>query len=225
MDFDLPIKGPTGLGGLDLPSLDDLMWEDAICNDFGVPTADSTSTHQSTQGHHPGCTDCAQSLEAEGTLTPSIPWNDSFTQKLPFIVSPAEGQVAESVPAPSSPEEQLHTPPQTDRVLQPRPEPTSSRDSAPGHLSPQSSCDLPDGSLKRRQEAQGSPERRQASSEGKSADTDVSAGTKVRQDHWDHVQCRLPIPQGGASLSSSNLKCSCSWWGGGGGGVTVACIA
>lgn len=178
-ELQLPPEAQAGLDGLDLPSLDDLLWQDSICNGFGVPYASrGAAGHQAGACQDAGCRLCVRSsgaAQAPASPALSIPWNEDN----PDTKSQQQGHQQQAVSESSSPLEALiQSPPQTERVQQAAPqEPTSSRDSNPTHLSPQSSCDLPENGLKRRRADESSPEccDPACSSEGKSAIT--AAGT------------------------------------------------
>ena len=185
-DVVLPAEQQTPLDGLDLPSLDDLLWQDAVCNDFGVPSVSSgASEHQSGACQKEGCEGCAQSHSARDPPAGPvliIPWSSQQKE------DPQQQQQDDAQHG----EEALGTPPQTDRPPKAslQQEPSSSRDSNPTHLSPQSSCDLPDsGGHKRRRAEDSSPERagRASSSEGKSACTAAAAPQQVGESmHASH---------------------------------------
>ena len=175
-----PPDQQTPLDGLDLPSLDDLLWQDSVCNDFGVPSVSiGASGHVSRACQKEGCKDCAQSRGAgqqpAGPVSLTIPWSSQHEAAAPKQEQRDDAQ--HGVDA-------LETPPQTGRPQKApsQQEPSSSRDSNPTHLSPQSSCDLPDSNgHKRRRAEDSSPERagRASSSEGKSACTAAAAPQQV----------------------------------------------
>ena len=167
---ELPSQDIACLEGLDLPCLDDLLWEDAVCNDFGVQPHSSASTHQSEQCQLPDCIDCASARPAQvfRNWSPPAPCVSSGSHKAAYQQQEVDSisrkavqqqQEVDSAPAAPSPALQLPTPPQAEGAADARQEPSSSRDSCHYEAcSPQSSCDLPESGHKRRRSADSSPE-------------------------------------------------------------------
>ena len=201
---ELPSQDPACLEGLDLPGLDDLLWEDAVCNDFGVQPTSSASTHQSEQCKLANCRDCVSARPGQvfSNWSAPAPWTDSAShQQLQ-----QQHQEVDSAPAASSPALQLPTPPQAapqaGRVPDARQEPSSSRDSCHNEAcSPQSSCDLPESGHKRRRGADSSPERAGGAQAAQaSSPSDAAAASQVCSQfmlffgmgaHWVTGQCSI----------------------------------